>query len=54
MLFRSDVIARAELTSPVNTEVRDLPMNTVQYLGPASLNSDGTLVRALAEVPWVV
>ena len=50
----ADVIARAELTSPVNTEVRDLPTETVQYLGPASLDSDGTLVRAFAEVPWVV
>lgn len=49
----ADVFVRAELLSPVNTEVGVQPNDEVQYLGPATM-VEGNIVRALSAQPWVV
>lgn len=49
----ADVLVRAELLSPVNTEVHNHPNETVQYLGPATM-VEGQIVRAVSASPWNV
>lgn len=49
----ADVLVRAELLSPVNTEAQDRPNEGTQYLGPATM-VEGNIVRELAAEPWNV
>ncbi len=49
----ADVLVRAELLSPVNTEEHRLPNEAIQYLGPATM-VEGEIVRAVSASPWNV